>query len=118
MMTLSVTGSSTGYGGRISMNERASLFSYILTMFTNVIHLKFYHLKSFILFNDESSPFSSTLVELHINVYLFDDCLYLLDGRLSQLRTLFVHVFHIFPLGSFISDKVTYASTLNNVSYD
>ncbi|CAF4201076.1 unnamed protein product, partial [Rotaria sordida] len=32
---------------------------------------------------------------LHINVYYFDDCLYLLDGRLHQLHTLFVRVFHI-----------------------
>ena len=50
---------------------------------------------------DEFPRFSSsTLVELHININLFDDCLYLLDGRLSQLQKLFVNVWYIFPLQS------------------
>ncbi|CAF4007548.1 unnamed protein product, partial [Rotaria sordida] len=37
-------------------------------------------------FGIESPIFSSTLVELHMNVYRFDDCLFLLDGRLNQLQ--------------------------------
>ncbi|CAF1175989.1 unnamed protein product [Adineta steineri] len=36
--------------------------------------------------------FSSTLIYLYINVCSFDDCLYLLDGRLKQLTTLIVHI--------------------------
>ncbi|CAF1626231.1 unnamed protein product, partial [Rotaria sordida] len=55
----------------------------------------------------------SVTVELHINVYLFDDCLYLLDGRLNQLHTLFVHVFHIFSLRSTINNK----EELTNLKY-
>jgi len=99
------------------MHKRANLFSYILNLFTNVLHLKFYQTNSCTSFNDQSSPFPSTLVELHIKVYLFDDFLYLLDGRFSQLRTFFVHVHNIYFIRSSISNKVTYASTMNSVSY-
>ncbi len=45
--------------------------------------------------------FSSTLVELHVNVHCLDDFLYLLDGRLPQLHTLFVQVVHIDSFFSF-----------------
>jgi hypothetical protein len=41
-----------------------------------------------------STTFSSPiLTHLYINVVTFDDCLYLLDGRLKQLTTLFVTVY-------------------------
>ncbi|CAM4904474.1 unnamed protein product [Rotaria socialis] len=89
----------------ITMNERANLFSYILIIFTNILHLKFYESSSSILFKEPCSSFSSTLVELYIDVYLFDDCLYLLDGRLDQLRILFINVCHILPLRSTINTK-------------
>ena len=52
--------------------------------------------------------FSSTLQELHINVHFFDDCVFLLDGRLNQLRNLFINVFHILPLESPIDEKVSF----------
>jgi type III secretory pathway component EscT len=64
------------------MNDRADFFSNVLN-------------------NDQSSLFSSTLQELHINVYL-------LDGRLNQLCILIINVFHILPLRSSISDQVNY----------
>jgi hypothetical protein len=35
---------------------------------------------------------SSTLTVLKINVKTFDDCLYLLDGRLDSLLKLIIHV--------------------------
>ncbi|CAF3888150.1 unnamed protein product [Rotaria sp. Silwood1] len=35
---------------------------------------------------------SSTLLELHVNVTFFDDCLYLLDRRFNQLRVLHVKI--------------------------
>jgi len=37
-----------------------------------------------------------------------DDCLFLLDGRLSELRILFLTTFHILPLQSTIINKVNY----------
>ncbi|CAF4160796.1 unnamed protein product, partial [Rotaria sordida] len=61
--------------------------------------------KCFLYLNEPCSSFSSTLVELYIDVYLFDDCLYLLDGRFDQLRKLFVNVCHILPLRSTINTK-------------
>ncbi len=35
---------------------------------------------------------SLTLLELHVKVDSFDDCLYLLDGRFSQLQTFYVDI--------------------------
>jgi hypothetical protein len=111
IVTLSFTGKK-GNHDRFTMNMHANLFSYILTIFTNLLHLKFYHsfngVTSFVSFIDQFSVFSSTLVELHISVYFFDDCLYLLDGRFNLLRKLFVSIYHILPLRSTISDKVSY----------
>ncbi len=110
IVTLSVTGKE-GNHDEFTMNMRANLFTYILTMFTNLLHLKFYqnlnNPTGFVLFNDQSSMFCSTLVELHINVYFFDDCLFLLDGRFNQLRILLVNVFHIWRLRSTITNKVS-----------
>jgi hypothetical protein len=110
IMTLSVTGKNGDNDG-FTMNMRANLFIYILNMFTNLLHLKFYqnlnNPTEFVLFNDQSSMFCSTLVELHINVYFFDDCLFLLDGRFNQLRILLVNVFHIWRLRSTITNKVS-----------
>lgn len=39
--------------------------------------------------------FSSTLVNLRVKLQTFDDCLYLLDGRLSQLRSFDVNVDYV-----------------------
>jgi hypothetical protein len=96
-----------GNRDKFTMIMRGNLFSRILTMFTNVLHLKFYQslhqTTTFVSFNDQSSAFSSTLVELCIGAYPF-------DGRFNQLRTLFVTVFHIFPLRSIINNKVSYGT--------
>ena len=109
IITLSISGRHNKYDSD-TMNTRADFLSNILMMFTNVHHLKFYqNLDYFIpsvLFPNQSSLFSSTLQELHINVYFFDDCVFLLDGRLNQLCNLFINVFHILPLRSTIDDKV------------
>ncbi|CAF1445988.1 unnamed protein product [Rotaria sordida] len=61
---------------------------------------------AYISFGIQSPMFSSsTLVELHIVVYRFDECLFLLDGRFNQLRILFVTTFHILPLQRSIINK-------------
>lgn len=82
------------------MSTLANLFSNILLIFTNLLHLKFYPLNNlsavYLSFIDQTPRFdSSTLVELHVNVYCLDDCLYFLDGRLPHLHTLFVQVHHL-----------------------
>jgi hypothetical protein len=39
---------------------------------------------------------SSTLLNLKINIQSFEDCLYLLDGRFNQLRTLIIDLVNLF----------------------
>jgi hypothetical protein len=62
-----------------------NVFTHILTMFTNLKYLKlgptlcWYQQLSFK--NSHSSVVSSTLLELHVYVPFFTDCLDLLDGR-------------------------------------
>lgn len=84
------------------MTMRGNLFTLILKIFPRVQCLKFYaHVRntcSFVFFADQPSIFSSTLVELHINTYFFEHCLYLLDGRFDRLRTLIVDTVHIWSL--------------------
>lgn len=36
--------------------------------------------------------FSSTLLELHVSLSSFNDCLYLLDGRFDRLHTFHVRI--------------------------
>lgn len=51
-------------------------------------------------FQNEIPIFSSSiLLELHINVYILNDFLCLLDGRLNKLRRFYVNV-HFFTLPS------------------
>ena len=45
--------------------------------------------------NQPSTFFSSTLLELHVSVTSFVDCLYLLDGRFNQLRTFHIKMLDI-----------------------
>ena len=65
-------------------------------MFTNLQYLNFdtssidHQYISF-----ENSPpifISSALLELHVSVPTFNDCLYLLDGRFDQLQGLYVNI--------------------------
>ncbi|CAM4782744.1 unnamed protein product [Rotaria magnacalcarata] len=77
----------------------AFIFTHIITIFSNLQYLNFcpslffYQYLSF----DNSPPtvFSSTLLELRVCLENFTDCLYLLDGRFNQLRTLHVKIFDI-----------------------
>ncbi|CAF3079538.1 unnamed protein product [Rotaria sp. Silwood2] len=47
---------------------------------------------------------SSTLTKLIINVTIFDDCLYLLDGSLQSLTALIIDIIGIFELSSIIDN--------------
>jgi len=42
-----------------------------------------------------TSRVSSTLTKLNIGINTFDDCLYLLDGRLDSLSILIINIFKI-----------------------
>jgi hypothetical protein len=97
----------------ITENGNTSIFAHIFPIFTNLQYLNFapsaisYQELSF----DISSPlvFSSNLLELHVNLDQFTDCLYLLDGRFNQLRKLYVNISLIIPSRLVIDNKVNYS---------
>ena len=91
--------------------------AHIFTMFNNLICLKFHSYSDIYVATDERLSFnlkepptffSSSLVELHINVRDFTDCLYLLDGRFKQLHTFYVNVYVFLPPTQAIINKVHY----------
>ena len=85
------------------MENRKSCYVYFFTYLFYVHHnLKSLHIASSSSGYQElsfrispPSIFSSNLLELHINLDHFTDCLYLLDGRLNQLRTFYTSISRI-----------------------
>ena len=79
-------------------NYTVNVYAHILNFFTRLKHLAIIEKFSLsypclILRRLPSTTFSSsTLTHLSIDVYGLDDCLYLLDGRLKQLNTLFIRI--------------------------
>ena len=72
----------------------------IFTVFSNLTHLIFYDISyknNVRLILDFLPPrfSSSTLLVLNIKVQTFDSCLYILDGRFSQLHTLYIDAIKI-----------------------
>jgi hypothetical protein len=65
----------------------------IFTVFSNLTHLIFYDTLYQnivrLLLGYGPPRFSSTLLVLKIKAQIFDTCLYILDGRFSQLHTLY-----------------------------
>jgi hypothetical protein len=59
-----------------------------------------------------TSWISSTLTTLKMNFAVFNDCLRLLDGRLSCLSTLIIHVEWIIPAKSNIRNTVNLISMI------
>jgi hypothetical protein len=79
-------------------NLVTNVYARIFVIFPNLTHLEFdlkhtcglspspfYQLPS-------TSCYSSNIIYLRVKVDCLDDCLYLLDGRLSQLHTFIVEV--------------------------
>ncbi len=88
------------------------VFTHIFIMFSNLQYLKFapspfWHQQ---LSFDLSLPtvMSSTLLELHVYLTNFRDCLYLLDGRFNQLHTFHVNIYRISDKPLAINSKVNY----------
>jgi hypothetical protein len=87
------------------------IYTQIFTMFSNLQYLNFgpsssaYHRLSFGF--SHSIVFSSTLLELHIIVDSYEDCLYLLDGRFNQLHTFYVTI--CAPELIIINNEVSYS---------
>lgn len=89
---------------RIPLYTMNTLCADILTKFNKLRCLKFRPYSDTYIDHDERLSFlslepptffSSSLTTLHINVKDINDCLYLLDGRLTQLHSFYVDV-HIF----------------------
>lgn len=101
ILTRSITGEQTDHKKSL-LKMRGILFNFIFNNFTKLECLKLYQNTPskgvYVFFVDPLSVLSSTLVELHISTYLFEDCHRLLDGRFDQLRTFTVHIFHIWSL--------------------
>ncbi|CAF3210945.1 unnamed protein product [Rotaria sp. Silwood2] len=80
-------------------NYNRNVYEHIMKFFRNLKYLSIIetHYRSYpplLLYNSPSISFSSTILAyLCINVNTFDDCLYLLDGRLKQLTTLIVQIY-------------------------
>ena len=101
ILTVSVHGKGSNVNESI-MVMRGNLLHYIFKIFAQIQCLHFYPYVPktcpYVLFPDQPSMFSSTLVEIHISTYSFEDCLYLLDGRFNQLRILVVNTVYISSL--------------------
>ncbi|CAF3807757.1 unnamed protein product [Rotaria magnacalcarata] len=85
------------------------LFTQIFSMFTDLQCLTFvpysiWH-NQMIFDISSSTVFSSNLLELHVKLHNFTDCLCLLDGRFNQLRTLDVNIFMINSSHSVINNQ-------------
>ncbi|CAF0903123.1 unnamed protein product [Rotaria sordida] len=91
-------------------DKNTIMFTNLFTMFTNLQYLNFCSSSidsQYISF--EISPpifISSTLLELHVSVGSFNDCLYLLDGRFDQLRALYVNISWIHCYSRLISNNM------------
>ncbi|CAF5045275.1 unnamed protein product [Rotaria sp. Silwood1] len=79
-----------------SREDNTFVFTNIFTIFKNLKYLNFgpflnwYQEISFIF--TPPTVISSNLLELHLSVVNFLDCLYLLDGRFNKLHTFYVHI--------------------------
>ncbi|CAM4777925.1 unnamed protein product, partial [Rotaria magnacalcarata] len=92
------------------VENHSNIFSLILFMCKNLNDLTFSHwfiglgLTFFIYKLSSTSCVSSTLTKLRIHVNTFDDCLFLLDGRLESLSTLIINIVEIFNTSATIDN--------------
>jgi hypothetical protein len=96
-------------------NYTTDVYSHILTLFKNLKELSIMGPSAITMYPGlslcylSSSTFSSPiLTHLHINVKNFDDCLYLLDGRLRKLTTLCVNVYSIDTYSRIVHNMVSF----------
>ena len=120
ILSLQITGEENPKERSVMM-MRGDLFVYVFKVFTHIQRLKFFpdppKLYAHAYFNDRPSISSSTLVELHINTFFFDHCLYLLDGGFDQLHTLIVNVIHFRSHEDIIHSTVSYVCASNHHRY-
>ena len=99
---------------RILKDYTEKVYVFILSFFKNLNHLSI--IESSItdypplsICHLPSTTFSSEiLTKLCIDVFTFDDCLYLLDGRLKQLTTFIVQIGYIDNDSPIVHNTVSY----------
>ncbi len=96
-------------------NDTINVYSHILTFFKNLNELSIIGSSAMSMYPGlslcylPSNIFSSPiLTHLYINVKIFDDCLYLLDGRLRKLTTLGVNVYSIDKYSRIVHNMVSF----------
>ncbi len=85
---------------KFKINVLQNVFIYFLNKFN---HLEYLNIQTFsydhlMSFNDlifRKQLYSETLLQLCINVKIFDDVLYILDGRFDQLQILSINIYTI-----------------------
>ena len=92
----------------VTKDGNANLFASILSVFSKLQCFHFgrppFHYQR-LWFKIAPTIFSSTLLELHVRLEYFTDCLYLLDGRFDQLRRLSVNIYYILLSPQIIIDN-------------
>ncbi len=92
-----------------------TVFTDVLSVFTNLHYLEFHsppsaaYSQRLSFGNKLPTFFSPTLMEFHVNVCTFNDCLHMLDGRFNQLRTFHVKISMVLPPSPKIDNKVSYS---------
>ncbi len=99
-------------------NYTTKVYSHILTFFKNLKSLSVIEPSARLYYPGypglslgdlPSTTFSSSILTyLYINVKTFDDCLYLLDGRLRKLRILYVTVYSIDKSSGIVHNVVSF----------
>ena len=104
-------------GRNLSDDQIAKIvFENIFKLFDKLTILRYIHYSSkdiFCLsFANEIPMYSSTLLELHINLESSVELFYLLDGHLSHLHSLYVHIQIFFRPSMNVDMKVNEKTTL------
>ncbi|CAF4484127.1 unnamed protein product, partial [Rotaria sp. Silwood2] len=98
ILSLTIDISTTGTQHRPADVHRI-IFTHIFTMFTNLQYLNFglYSIRDqrLSIRTPLLTVISANLLELHVSLDNFQDCLYLLDGRFNKLHTLCADIFFI-----------------------
>jgi hypothetical protein len=107
----------TSDNGRVGIMDEedttTTVCTHVFTVFKNLRYLNMnpsdcVHVGKLLFKNKLSMFFSSTLLELHINLNTLDDCFHLFDGRFSQLRVLNVNIGFICSPSMINSNRVSY----------
>lgn len=102
------------FNGARTTEIPSAIFGLILNSCQRLVYLNFcdfYRQCTVISILNTPINISSTLTTLKVLVRTFDDCLYLLNGRLTSLSTLIMHVCKVSHLSQSIDNEVSLVSS-------